>query len=179
MKLKIKKLNDLARVPVQARDKDFCYDVYATSCEEIEPGIWKYGLGLGFEIERGWELIGLGSLHTVLSKTDSGVLTKREDGDFWLNISDSNIKLSIDFRPRSSIFKTGLILSNCSGTIDELYRDEVCAFFYEIIPGKEKYKVGDRIGQIKLGFTLPIEFEVVDELDMEHNRGGGFGSSGK
>ena len=73
-----------------------------------------------------------------------------------------------------------MILSNCEGTLDELYRGEVKAYFYEVVPGKEKYKVGDRIGQVKLGFTLPIEWEVVEDIDTNTERGiGGFGSTGK
>ena len=60
-----------------------------------------------------------------------------------------------------------------------IYRGEIMAYFYEVIPGKEKYKVGDRIGQIKLGFTLPIEFEE-SEIDTNTERGtAGFGSTGK
>jgi len=165
MIVKIKKLNDLAKTPTKVHDEDFCYDVYATSCEEVEPGIWKYGIGLAFEVVRKPSLI-------------FGMFVQ-----WGLNleelVSDSKVKLSLDFRPRSSIWKTGLILSNCEGTIDELYRGEVLAYFYEVIPGKEKYKVGDRIGQIKLGFTLPIEFEEVDELNETERGIGGFGSTGK
>ena len=97
---------------------------------------------------------------------------------FKINFEDCHIKLSLDFRPRSSIWKTGLILSNCEGTIDELYRGEVMAYFYEVIKGKEKYKVGDRIGQIKLGFTLPIEFEEANELSESERGTNGFGSTG-
>lgn len=163
MRVKIKKLTTNAKIPTQAHDKDFCYDVYATSCEEVESGIWKYGIGLAFEIVRSYSILMSPFGHRL------------ED-----LVSSSSVKLSLDFRPRSSIWKTGLILSNCEGTIDELYRGEVLAYFYEVIPGKEKYKVGDRIGQIKLGFTLPIEFEEVNELDMNTDRGiGGFGSSGR
>ena len=45
---------------------------------------------------------------------------------------------------------------------------------------RPRYKIGDRIGQIKLGFTLPIEFEEVSEINMNTERGeGGFGSTGK
>ena len=96
-----------------------------------------------------------------------------------LNLDDSPVKLSLDFRPRSSIYKTGLILSNCEGTIDELYRGEVAAYFYEVVPNKPKYSIGDRIGQIKLGFTLPISFEEGD-IDENTERGSnGFGSTGK
>lgn len=147
MKVKIKKLNENAEIPFKARPGDFCYDVVAVSEEEIGPNIWRYGLGLAFEMVR--------------------------DEPDELNIS-------IDFRPRSSVWKTGMVLSNCEGTIDELYRGEVMAVFYHLYPEMPRYKVGDRIGQIKLGYTLPMEFEVVSELDMNTERGtGGFGSTGK
>lgn len=48
MKVWYKKTNALASVPERAYDKDFCYDVVATSEEELAPGIWKYGIGLSF-----------------------------------------------------------------------------------------------------------------------------------
>ena len=163
MKVKLKKLVSNAKIPTQAHDKDFCYDVYATSCEEIGPGIWKYGVGLSYEIVR----------QPTLSQVIFGSI------DVESMLSSSKVKISIDFRPRSSVWQTGMILSNCEGTLDELYRGEILAYFYEVIPGKEKYKVGDRIGQIKLGFTLPIEF-VEDNIDMNTERGvGGFGSTGR
>lgn len=148
MRVIVEKLVSNAQIPKKAHQSDFCYDVYATSVEEVEPGIWKYGIGLAFQIDD-------------------------------VNPDLRDINLSIDLRPRSSIWKTGLVLCNSIGTIDELYRGEVCAYFYEVIPGKEKYKIGDRIGQIKLGFTLPIEFkEGFVEKDTERGAGG-FGSTGK
>ena len=163
MKVKVQKLNKDAKIPTQAHDKDFCYDVYATSCEEIEPGIWKYGIGLAFEIVRP---VFTGENH--LSSLE-----------MLLRLHNPAVKLDIDFRPRSSVWKTGLSLCNCEGTIDELYRGEVIAYFYEVIPNKEKYKVGDRIGQIKLGLTLPLEF-IESEVNTNTERGtGGFGSTGK
>lgn len=166
MKIKIKKLTENAKIPTQAHDKDFCYDVYATSCREVESGIWEYGIGLAFEIVRKQSLILGGFVQWGLDVEEL--------------LSHSEVKLSLDFRPRSSVWKTGMILSNCEGTLDELYRGEIMAYFYEVIKGKEKYKVGDRIGQVKLGFTLPIQWEFVDELDMNTERGtGGFGSSGR
>lgn len=168
MKVKIKKLNSNAVIPTQGRVGDFCYDVIATSCREVEPGIWEYGTGLAYEIER---------KPTPWYGPCTGLL-----GDINLEqiVSHHSVKLSLDFRPRSSVWKTGMILSNCVGTLDEFYRGEMMAYFYEVIPGKEKYKVGDRIGQIKLGITLPLEFEEVDEIDMNTERGtGGFGSTGK
>lgn len=86
--------------------------------------------------------------------------------------------LSIDVRPRSSIYKTGMVLSNSQGTIDEPYRGEICAVFYHVLPNMPKYEVGDKICQIKLGVTGKMDFEVVDELSSTERNDGGFGSTG-
>lgn len=152
MKVKFKKLNPNAVMPKKAYHKDFCYDVVATSCEEIAPNVYKYGIGLAFEIVRSREFL-----------LDDG---ERE-------------QISIDFRPRSSVWKTGMVLSNSQGTIDELYRGEVSAVFYHVFPEMPKYEVGDRIGQIKLGFTEFIQFVEVDELSDSERGVNGYGSSGK
>lgn len=151
VKVKIKDLCENAVMPFKTYDKDFCYDVVATSCEEVAPNVYKYGIGLAFEIVR-----------------------PRNLGE-WLD----ELSLSIDFRPRSSVWKTGLVLSNCIGTVDELFRGEVSAVFYHVMPNMPIYKVGDRIGQIKLGVTMPIYFEWVDELSDTERGTGGYGSTGK
>ena len=39
-------------------------------------------------------------------------------------------------------------------------------------------KVGQRIGQIKIGLTIPIEFVIVDELDETERNSGSYGSTG-
>ena len=148
MKVKVKKLNENAVIPFKTYEKDFCYDVVAVSEEEVAPNVWKYGIGLAFQIDR-----------------DSLF------GHRYLN-------LSIDLRPRSSVWKTGMVFSNCEGTIDELYTGEVYAVFYHVFPNMERYKVGQRIGQIKIGTTMPIEFVIVDELDETERNDGGYGSTG-
>ena len=86
---------------------------------------------------------------------------------------------SIDARPRSSVWKTGMILSNCEGTIDELYRGEVSAVFYHVMPNMPRYKVGDRVCQIKLGWTEHLDFVEVEELNMTERADGSYGSTGK
>jgi dUTP pyrophosphatase len=153
MKVRIKKLNEKAVMPFKTYDKDFCYDVVATSCEEVAPNVYKYGIGLAFEIVR-------------------PRIVKEE-------LCELVYSISIDFRPRSSVWETGLVLSNCEGTIDELYRGEVRAVFYHVMPDMPIYKVGDRIGQIKLGITIPIDFEWADELSDSERGDGGYGSTGK
>ena len=150
LRVKTKKLNENAVLPYKTHDRDFCYDCVAVSEEEVSPNIWKYGLGLAFEVDR-------------------------EGYDF--NLEDHDI--SIDARPRSSVWKTGMVLSNCEGTVDELYRGEVMAVFYHVMPNMPRYKIGDRICQIKLGVTVPLAFEFIDELSDTVRGEGGYGSTGR
>lgn len=84
----------------------------------------------------------------------------------------------IDFRSRSSIHKTGMVLSNSVGTIDAGYTGEISAVFYHVMPNLPRYKVGDKIGQIKIGATLPMDFRLVESLEDTERGTGGFGSSG-
>ena len=164
MIVRFKRLHPDAVVPFKKYPEDFCYDVVATSEQEIAPNVWKYGIGLAFEIE---------------GKPED-LVVENEFGKELLRIQqDRDWNVSIDLRPRSSIYKTGMVLSNSVGTIDELYRGEVSAVFYHVFPGMPRYRVGDRIGQIKLGFTLPIEFEEVDELGETARGDGGYGSTGR
>ena len=47
------------------------------------------------------------------------------------------------------------------------------------MPDMPKYEPGDRVAQMKIGFTVPIEFVEVEELDETDRGNGGFGSTGK
>ena len=85
----------------------------------------------------------------------------------------------LDLRPRSSIHKTGLILSNCVGTGDEEYRGEYQAFFYHVIPTLPPYEVGDRILQIQLKTREDVIFKITKELSETKRGKEGFGSTGK
>ena len=174
MEVKIKKLHPEAVIPYKTYPSDFCYDVVAVSEEEVAPNVWKYGLGLAFQIERGKEILIKDKGFRYV-----GALTKEVERNTEIDTRKSAINLSIDFRPRSSVWKTGMVLSNCEGTVDENYVNEVSAVFYHVLPQMERYHVGDRIGQIKIGITFPINFVEVDEL-KETDRGmNGWGSTGK
>lgn len=91
----------------------------------------------------------------------------------------SKSTFAITFRPRSSVWKTGMVLSNCIGTIDQGYTGEISAVFYHVMLNHTRYKVGDKIGQIHLDVSERMEFESVDELDKTERGGNGYGSSGK
>ena len=101
MKVKLKKLHENAKLPYKAKDGDFCYDVYAVTEEEIAPNVWKYGLGFAYEIVRDYVTIIDGE------RTEGGMYT-----GFAIDLSKSPLNIDIDFRPRSSVWKTGMVLSN-------------------------------------------------------------------
>jgi dUTP pyrophosphatase len=165
MKVKFKKLRENAKLPTKAHEDDFCYDVYACDCEEVAPNVYKYPLGFALQIDKG-ENVQMD--HNSIYPFSCGVIPNSE-----------TLILSIDFRPRSSVWKTGMVLCNSCGTVDRGYTGEVCAFFYHVMPDMPKYEPGDRVAQMKIGFTVPIEFEEVEELDKTERGDGGFGSTGK
>lgn len=125
MKVKIKKTHPNAQIPFKHYEDDFCYDCVATSCEEIAPNVYKYGLGFAAQI----------------------------DSEYIKVMRKGGYVLSIDARPRSSVWKTGMVLSNCQGTIDEGFTGSISAIFYHVIPSLPRYKEGDKICQIKIGMT--------------------------
>ena len=142
MRIKFKKLHPKAQLPKKAHISDACYDVYATSINDLGDGRVEYGLGFAIQPEY----------------LRSGI--------------------QFDFRARSSIYKTGMILSNCIGTGDEGFTGEYKAVFYDFIKGLPNYKVGDRILQMQSTKPVAIYFEEVDELEDTERGTGGFGSSG-
>lgn len=170
--LYLKASDNKSTFPFKTYDDDFCYDVVATSCEEVAPNVYKYGIGLAFQIERNRETIENYIRFMHEDGTQIGYIPVKE----W-NLLYSPIKLSIDARPRSSVWKTGMSLSNCEGTIDEGFIDNVSMVYYHLMPNMPKYEVGDKIGQIKIGITLPITFVEVEELNKTKRGTNGYGST--
>lgn len=81
--------------------------------------------------------------------------------------------------PRSSIARTGLILSNAVGVIDSGYRGEIMAKFRRAQVPAEEYKLGERIAQLIIIPYPEIEFELSNELTDSDRGSGGYGSTGK
>ena len=82
--------------------------------------------------------------------------------------------------PRSSIRKYQLSLSNSVGVIDSGYRGEIQFTFNKTSgPASQKYKIGERIGQLVIIPYPIIEAVEVDELSDSERGEGGFGSTGK
>lgn len=83
----------------------------------------------------------------------------------------------IDIRPRSSIYKTGLLLSNSPGTCDSSYRGEVSVNFYPVT-GLSVPRIGDRVCQMMIKRIEDVAL-VEGKVNMNTVRGeNGFGSTG-
>lgn len=117
--------------------EDFCFDIVATSVEEVAPNVYKYGTGLHFAIND-------------------------------VNLDNTKNNVCVTIRPRSSIWKTGMVLSNSVGTIDQGYRGEVMAVFYHVMPNMPKYEIGDKIGQIHISISPKIFWDKIDRDEFNH-----------
>ena len=81
--------------------------------------------------------------------------------------------------PRSSLGGKGIRLRNAVGVIDEKYRGNI-GMMVENVTGEDyEIRIGDRIAQLVIVPILTPTFEIADELCMEDDRQGGFGSSGR
>lgn len=95
------------------------------------------------------------------------------------HVHNPHLRYSIDLRPRSSVWETGMMLTNTPGTGDEHYTGEYSMVFYHVFPNMPRYKVGDKIGQICIGVTTVMDFEEVDKLDETDRSSNGYGSTGR
>lgn len=151
LKVKIKKTHPDAVIPFKTYADDYCYDCRAVSCEEIAPNVYKYGLGFALQVDK---------------------------NDRSIKIPVDKL-IAIDLRPRSSVWETGMVLSNSVATVDEGFTGEISAIFYHVMPDMPRYQVGDKICQMKIGFSLPLAFVEVEELDKTARGTESYGSTGK
>jgi dUTP pyrophosphatase len=85
--------------------------------------------------------------------------------------------------PRSSVSNTNLSLANCVGVVDSGYRGEI-TFRYKFpadmtLATMQRYREGDRVGQLIILPYPKIELVEVDELNSSDRGDGGYGSTGK
>jgi dUTP pyrophosphatase len=85
----------------------------------------------------------------------------------------------LQIRPRSSLYKLGLIIPNSPGTVDSDYRGEIKVLLHNLSDVPVIIKIKDRIAQAKLSFVPCVSFIEVEKLDQTERGGGGFGSTGR
>lgn len=154
MKVKVKKLDKLAKLPTYATDGSGCFDIYAMQCESSyaadEDGSVRiggapivFGTGLAFEVPEGQVLL-------IFSRSGHG-------------------------------FNYDVRLANAVGVIDSDYRGELKVKLTpdSVAPSNRMHVYpGDRIAQ---GLILPferVEFQEVEELSATRRGVGGFGHTG-
>lgn len=82
--------------------------------------------------------------------------------------------------PRSSVFRTGMMMTNCVGVIDPGYTGEISALFWlEHEPSAKSYEVGDRVAQLVVVPVQEVEFVEVPELSQTERGANGYGSTGR
>jgi len=94
--------------------------------------------------------------------------------------SNDYLKLDSHFwlLPRSSIYKTGLMMANSAGVIDKSYRGELKAPVWSMT-GNSNVSKGDRLFQIvapDMGWIRNVR--IVSSLPSTERGEGGFGSTG-
>lgn len=113
MNVKFVKYHKDARMPEKAHAEDYGYDVYAVSEEEVSPGVWRYGLGFGLQAVRDEQIVDV---------TKSVLSTSEESSEMYfpnyIDLRTSPLNICISAKPRSSIYKTGMVLANSVPTIE-------------------------------------------------------------
>lgn len=104
--------------------------------------------------------------HTTL-KVPTGIAMAIPDGYFGAIFARSGIATKKGLRP-----------ANCVGVIDSDYRGEIIVALTNDTDEPQKFDIGERIAQIVIIPYLPVNFDVVDELDETKRGNGGFGSTG-
>lgn len=79
--------------------------------------------------------------------------------------------------PRSSVYKTNMMLANSVGVIDSSYRGEIICKFRKF-DSQQGYKVGDRCCQLVIMPVPQVVFSEQCELNTTKRGSGGFGSTG-
>lgn len=132
----------------------------------------------GSELAAGWDV----SISEIEYVEDGFVICKL---GFATRIPDG---YKIMLVPRSSLTKTKWLIQNSPCTIDEDYRGEyqvrlrcipsgIDSENKKLVYDKFPFDVGDRVGQLFLEKVIPIEFNLVEELDETKRGDGGFGST--
>ena len=143
-KLKIKKLDDRAVIPVRATAGSACVDLRALL---DEPCVLKSGEFRSFHTGLAIEMPSPDCVALVFSRSGMGA-------------------------------KSGISLTNSVGVIDYDYRGELIVSLINNSDRDYTVNDGDRIAQLMVVRTLPLETEEAGSLSRTDRGAGGFGSTG-
>jgi dUTP pyrophosphatase len=153
MKVKIKKLSELAVSPKYAQSGDAGMDLVAISETKCtEHGYVEFGTGIAVEIPEGY----VGLVFPRSSISNIAHLLANSVG-----VIDSNYRGEIKVRMKPD---TSSIMMGLSG-LDKYFTSKY-------------YNIGDKVAQLIILPYPKIEFEEVSELSNTERNDGGFGSTG-
>lgn len=156
MRIKVKKMHENAVIPKYATLGSAGMDLTAVSRTIDEYGNLVYGIGLAFEIPKGY--VGLIFPRSSVSKHPLSMKN-------CVGVIDS------DFRGEVTV-KFGLFAQK----FVEKSNGRIVGEFFS---GRHIYEVGDRVAQIIIIPYPEIEFEEAEELSETDRGSGGYGSTGK
>lgn len=152
MEIKIKRLDEKARIPAYAKPGDAGLDLYATSCDCDNNGNIVYGTGIAIELPEGYAAL---------------VLPRSSIANKDLILSNSVGLIDSGYRGEiSAKFKRAVKCSNGVRLEYDDFRPQI-------------YEVGERVAQLVIIPYPHIEFIEVDELSQSERGCGGYGSTGK
>lgn len=112
---------------------------------------------------------------TAISREEINAYLTKYDTGLAVEIPEGYVGLVF---PRSSVYKTDMMLTNCVGVIDSDYRGSITAVFTGRNDERE-YKVGDRIMQLLIMPVPEVRYIEAEELSKTERGTGGYGSTGR
>lgn len=85
----------------------------------------------------------------------------------------------IEIHPRSSISKSGYILSNMTGIIDPNYRGNLLVCLSRIDANKPELQLPFKLTQIVIRKSYSFNIKIIDEYNITDRNVNGFGSTNK
>lgn len=155
MKIKVKKLHENAVIPKYATSGSAGMDLTAVSRTVDKYGNLVYGIGLAFEIPKGY--VGL-------------IFPRSSVSRYLLSMKNCVGVIDSDYRGEVTV-KFGLFTHQFVERNDKIEADKLC--------GGDIYDVGDRVAQIVIIPIPEIEYEEAEELSETDRGSGGYGSTGR
>lgn len=114
---------------------------------------------------------------------DLSIIKKLEDFNTKTSLYDTGIKIQLDFGyyaeivPRSSMSKSGYILANSIGIIDNSYRGNLMIALTKIADDAIEIQYPYRCCQLIIKKQIDVNLEEVANIDTTKRNNGGFGST--
>jgi dUTP pyrophosphatase len=118
------------------------------------------------------------NLGIALEKVEGNVERKVE-GNVERKVEEKIFPSGYYLYPRSSISKTGLIMANSIGIIDNGYRGELIVYVHNLSSTPFEIKRGTSLFQVCNPDLKPVSFVLSDNLTTTERGNGGFGSTSK